>query len=59
MEEPSVLDYLKSKLMPWKYPRVELPVAAQSTEIPAAPDQVIQLEQPPRSTWHACSRAGG
>lgn len=25
MEEPSVLDYLKSRLMPWKYPRVELP----------------------------------
>jgi hypothetical protein len=25
MQEPSVLDYLKSRLMPWKYPRVELP----------------------------------
>lgn len=25
MQEPSVLDYVKSKLMPWKYPRVEIP----------------------------------
>jgi hypothetical protein len=25
MEEPSVLDYLKSILMPWKYPRIEIP----------------------------------
>ena len=25
MEEPSVLDYLKSRLMPWVYPRVEMP----------------------------------
>ena len=24
MEEPSVLDYLKSILMPWKYPRIEI-----------------------------------
>ena len=24
MDEPSVLDYLKSKLMPWKYPRIEI-----------------------------------
>ncbi|HSQ25504.1 MAG TPA: glycosyltransferase family 39 protein [Anaerolineales bacterium] len=25
MEEPSVLDYLKSKLFPWKYPAIHLP----------------------------------
>jgi len=25
MEEPSVLDFLKSRLMPWKYPRIEIP----------------------------------
>jgi hypothetical protein len=25
MEEPSVLDYLKSKLFPWKYPAISLP----------------------------------
>jgi hypothetical protein len=25
MKEPSILDYLKGKFMPWKYPRVELP----------------------------------
>jgi len=25
MEEPSVLDYLKSKLIPWKYERLDLP----------------------------------
>ena len=30
MEEPSVLDYLKSRLMPWKYPRVEIPPEEQS-----------------------------
>jgi hypothetical protein len=30
MEEPSVLDYLKSRLMPWKYPRVELPPEDQA-----------------------------
>lgn len=29
MEEPSVLDYLKSRLMPWMYPRVELPPEEQ------------------------------
>jgi hypothetical protein len=25
MDEPSVLDYLKSKVAPWKYPKVEIP----------------------------------
>ena len=25
MEEPSVLDYVKSRLMPWKYPRLSIP----------------------------------
>lgn len=25
MEEPSVLDYVKSRLMPWKYPHVSIP----------------------------------
>ena len=30
MEEPSVLDYIKSRLLPWKYPRVELPPEDQS-----------------------------
>ncbi len=25
MDEPSVLDYLKSRLMPWKYPRLNIP----------------------------------
>lgn len=37
MEEPSVLDYLKSKLLPWKYPPVTLqpepqPEESQATE---------------------------
>jgi hypothetical protein len=25
MKEPSVLDFLRSRLMPWKYPRIEIP----------------------------------
>lgn len=40
MEEPSVLDYLKSKIMPWKYPRVEIP------ELPAEPAQQPSGEPP-------------
>jgi len=49
MAEPSILDYVKSKLMPWKYPRVEIPVGVQSPAIHAAPEQVVQMEQPPEA----------
>jgi len=50
MEEPSVLDYIKSKLMPWKYSRVELPAAVQSPDIQDAPTQVMQQsDQPPET----------
>jgi hypothetical protein len=45
MKEPSVLDYVKSKLMPWKYPRVELPASEQALITKTAPDQT-QMGQP-------------
>jgi len=32
MEEPSVLDYLKSKLNPWKYERLDLPAVPPAAE---------------------------
>jgi hypothetical protein len=35
MEEPSVLDYLKSILMPWKYPRIEIPPESPTQGDPA------------------------
>lgn len=47
MEEPSVLDFLKSKLMPWKYPAIRLP-ASETQDIPDIGKQAarsIDLEQ--------------
>lgn len=41
MEEPSVLDYIKSRLMPWKYPRLE---------IPGDPSQLPGTSTPPRNS---------
>jgi 4-amino-4-deoxy-L-arabinose transferase-like glycosyltransferase len=35
MDEPSVFDYVKSRLMPWKYPRVEIPPPEAEAEPPA------------------------
>jgi len=32
VEEPSVLDYLKSKLMPWKGVHLEIPPASSTSE---------------------------
>jgi hypothetical protein len=32
MKEPSVLDFVKSRLMPWKYPPVELPPETEPTD---------------------------
>lgn len=40
MEEPSVLDYVKSRLMPWKYPRLSIP-----DELETASLQVIETRQ--------------
>lgn len=36
MEEPSVLDYLKSRLFPGKYPRIEIPAEDEAAYINAA-----------------------
>jgi hypothetical protein len=51
MEEPSVLDYLKSRLMPWKYPHVEIPPEEQDSldqssrsESVLAEDQLVVKE---------------
>lgn len=43
-EEPSVLDYLKSKLFPWKYPAVELPEPLKQPDVQAVaayPGEVV------------------
>lgn len=34
MEEPSVLDYVKSKLMPWKGVKIEIPALREEAEAP-------------------------
>ena len=46
MEEPTVLDYVKSKLAPWKYPPVELPSAGSGAEIQAriSPEHHVSTE---------------
>lgn len=55
MEEPSVLDYLKSKLFPWKYPPITIPgedagIAQQTGDLSSGQvsEQVVssQLAQP-------------
>lgn len=55
-EEPSVLDYIKSKLAPWKHPVVKLPPAEQTApeslsdfQIPEKPQIQEQLEPLPSS----------
>lgn len=45
MEEPSVLDYLKAKLMPWRGPAPEIPRIA-SPEIEATPEAELSSSQP-------------
>ena len=43
-QEPSVLDYLKSKLNPWQKEKIELP----SVELPALPEsEIAALSEPP------------
>jgi hypothetical protein len=40
-EEPSVLDYIKSKLTPWKYPAIDL-----TSKKPAPPEMASELHAP-------------
>src|SRR5512144_219034 len=45
MEEPSVLDYLKAKLSPWRRQKIEIPSAeAPVLETPPAPNGAISSE---------------
>jgi hypothetical protein len=46
MEEPSVLDYLKSKLMPWKYERLEIPSSASAGDEPGR-SQIVAVSNTP------------
>ncbi|MEW5868774.1 MAG: glycosyltransferase family 39 protein [Chloroflexota bacterium] len=49
MEEPSVLDYVKSRLFPWKYPHLEIPpepAAAQDGSV--APGTAASIIAPAR-----------
>lgn len=43
MEEPSVLDYLKSKLMPWKYPAVRIPVDDSSDSLQPGIENALDI----------------
>jgi len=52
MEEPSVLDFVKSRLIPWKYSRIEIPDEINMAEISETePSSIQELEskQVPRS----------
>jgi hypothetical protein len=49
MNEPSVLDYLKSKLMPWKYPPLEWPRADGAPTAEGAPPAVQVYRVPSRA----------
>jgi len=53
MEEPSVLDYLKSKLMPWKYPRITLQYepSAEGEVVSAPIEQELTYPFPWRSLF--------
>jgi hypothetical protein len=59
VEEPSVLDYIKSRLMPWKYPPVEIPgelpdaLRASSETAPALQPARPQAEPLPGETMPA------
>lgn len=43
MEEPSVLDYLKSKLLPWKYPAVRIPVVDSAQSRPSGTEGTLDI----------------
>lgn len=62
MDEPSVLDYLKSKLMPWRAGSIEIPAAdavqkppdqmdIQAPREPSLDDSTSLLEVPTRRPW--------
>lgn len=44
MEEPSVLDYLKSLIFPWKYPKLEIPDETTTRDHPRATVQDVERE---------------
>jgi len=48
MEEPSVLDYVKAKLMPWRGIKIDIPPAEEPVEAPILDDQP-DLVKTPRS----------
>lgn len=47
MEEPSVLDYLKSKLMPWKGRKIEIPAPDEIPAPAAVQSAPMEAEEPP------------
>ncbi|HEX6306002.1 MAG TPA: glycosyltransferase family 39 protein [Anaerolineales bacterium] len=49
--EPTVLDYVKSKFMPWKGVNLEIPPVEAHTEFPAAPDVRAKLVDPGAANW--------
>jgi hypothetical protein len=61
MEEPSVLDYIKSRLMPWAYPRIEIPPetphGAHTPAIAGATSaQAVRLETLPQERQETAAR---
>lgn len=46
MQEPSVLDYLKSLVAPWKYPRVHIPLPDEREEITSVHSAPVRIEEP-------------
>lgn len=55
MQEPSVLDYLKSKLNPWSRQKVEIPdLAPEAPEVPSGEQPPSEPEQPgPAFPWRS------
>lgn len=46
MEEPTVLDYLKAKLMPWRGQKIEIPPIEQPLQEPFAPQKTSPAAEP-------------
>jgi len=49
MPEPSVLDYLKSRLMPWRGIRIEIPPAEPKDDLREAAEESVQAVPAPES----------
>jgi len=49
MDEPSVLDYLKSKIAPWKYPPVRIPEETLPGEAPLVQTETERVQEPETS----------